>query len=158
MSPTAARAAGVSLSSAAFVAGGMAAGGWWWPVAVGGVAATLAGLSGRRAGLVQAVATVALAAGVVAADRDAVVLALAAGVVGSLELAAAADRVNRVRTQVAWPSAGRLAAALAPAPLVLWVGNLAVGPSVPLTLLAAAAAAALVLRAIGNLVRTSRQV
>ncbi len=158
MSPTAARAAGAAVGSAAFVAGGGAAGRWWWLVAAGGVASTVAGLSGRRAGLVQAVATVALAAGVVAAGHDAMVLALAAGVVGSLELAAAADRVNRVRTRVAWPSPGRLAAALAPAPLVLWVANLSVGPSVPLTLLAAVAAGVLVLGAIGTLVRTSRQV
>lgn len=144
MSPSVGRAVAVVVGVAALIVGGVAAGGWWWVVAATGAGATLSGLSARRAAVIQAGATLALGIGVVASGRDWAVLALTAGIVVSLELFAAADRATRVRPLVPAPSPLRLGLALVPAPLVLWLGTLAPGPAVPLTVVAVLAGAGLV--------------
>lgn len=144
MTARSARVIGCVVGVATMAGGGAFAGGWWWLVALVGGGAAVAGVSGRRAGLVLAVATLALTAGAVAADAPWVAAVLVVGVVVSLELAAGADRSTRVRPAV--PPPGRdLVPALAAAPVVLLASELSPGATVPLTLLAVVAGATLLL-------------
>ncbi len=91
-------AAGALVGLGCLVVAGWTLGGGWWAVAAVGV---LGIASGRLGAVVQAVATVALAGGAVAADQQWLVPVLVVGVVATVE--AGADR-KAVRLRGELPS------------------------------------------------------
>lgn len=145
------RAAGVAVGVLTALAGGQAAGGWWWLATVAAIVGVLGSLSDRQLGHLVVFAALALTAGVVGAHRSWMVPVIAAGVVGSFELLAAADRVTVVRPTVAVRAevarSTAIAAAISAAVLVL--GAATTGAPV-LAVAVAAAAATVALRVVAR--------
>lgn len=129
----------VGLGSAA-IAGAVLAGPWWAVAVVAGAGA----VSGRNGSLVQAVATVGLVGGAVAADATWLVPILVGGVVATAEAGVVPEHVTRVRRRVnAGPALAASLAAAATATAILVLGNGGAGPGIPAALVAAGAAVAL---------------
>ncbi len=140
------RALAVVCGVAVLVLAALPLGSAWWLVAAVGAAAAAVASHAPRAATVQAVAAVVLA-GATPGDRWWLWVVLGVGTVASIELQAVADRVTVVRLRPSWR--GPLvvvAAASAVATGVAVVGAVDTDASVPLTLVAAAGAVA-VLRA-----------
>jgi len=136
-------ACGVLVAAVAGLALGGALGGAWWLVAV--VAAGGA-LAGRVGVLVQSVATLTLVAGGAGAERLWLVPVLVAGLAATAEGGALAERwTGRPQEHDARDARDVLVAPVVAALVaagVLWLGKVGPGPTVPLALLAAAGAAA----------------
>lgn len=118
------RAGGVVLGLLTVLACGWIAGGGWWAVAGVAAAATVGGLFDRQLAFVQVLVSLALVAAVVDAGQGWAVVVIAAGTIGSLELATAGDRTSVVRCGV--PDLRRIARVV-PAAAVLSLAILVVG-------------------------------
>ncbi|WP_436793331.1 hypothetical protein [Actinospongicola halichondriae] len=91
-------AASVGVSSS--LVAGVLAGGWWWVVAVVGAVAAAGSVADRHLGHAQVLSCLVVSVGLAAEGRAWFVPLLVAGVIGSIELAAAADRTTIIRRHV----------------------------------------------------------
>lgn len=127
---------------AATVSSGALSGGWWWAAAAMGAAGAVGAAVDRQFGFVQVLAALAGVLGLAATGHVWFVPVLIAGVIGSFELAAAADRTTVVRPAV--PDLERvvptMAAAAALSGMVLGLGALPDAAATAAVLVAAAAA------------------
>ncbi len=126
MSPMAARILAATAGVVTMLGAGVLAGGWTWVAAGAGAIAAAGAVFDRQLHLAQVLAALAVTVAVVATDRDWYVAVLAAGTVGSIELAALADRTNLVRPRVPRPAGALITAGVAGAltGAVLLVGQL----------------------------------
>ncbi len=89
-----------TLGLGAMLVAALLSGGWWWLAAGVGAVAAVGAAADRHLGHPQVLACLATSVGLAVEGHEWFVPLLVAGTIGSIELAAAADRTSIVRPQV----------------------------------------------------------